>query len=144
MVTPDVMKMSVDENASVPKFLMFYFNSPIAKNIIHQLAFGLTRLRVDLAMFKTFPVPHPSLEEQLEIVRRIESAFAKIDRLAAEAKRALDLVGKLDEAILAKAFRGELVPQDENDEPAENLLERIRAERAAAPKAKRGRGNAKG
>ena len=85
------------------------------------------------------PISVPPLEEQHEIVRRIESAFGKIDRLAIEAKRALELVGKLDEAILAKAFRGELVPQDENDEPAELLLERIRAEREKAPKAKRGR-----
>ncbi|MFD2032814.1 hypothetical protein ACFSKM_25905 [Ancylobacter dichloromethanicus] len=84
-------------------------------------------------------VPTPSLEEQHEIVRRIGSAFARIDRLAGEAKRALKLVGRLDEAILAKAFRGELVPQDENDEPADRLLARLRAERAAAPKAKRGR-----
>ncbi len=139
MVTPDVIKMSVDESASLPAFLMYYFNSSSAKSIIQQLAFGLTRLRVDLEMFRTFPVPLPPLPEQHEIVRRIESAFARIDRLAAEAKRALDLLGKLDEAILAKAFRGELVPQDENDEPAEQLLARIRAERAAAPKAKRGR-----
>ena len=49
-------------------------------------------------------------------------------------------MGKLDEAILAKAFKGQLVPQDPNDEPASVLLERIKAERAAAPKAKRGRG----
>ncbi|MGR9371098.1 restriction endonuclease subunit S [Rhizobium leguminosarum] len=87
------------------------------------------------ALNKT-PLPLPPLAEQHEIVRRIESAFAKIDRLAAEAKRALELVGRLDEAILSKAFRGELVPQNENDEPAEKLLERIRAERAAAPKEK--------
>ena len=46
---------------------------------------------------------------------------------------------RLEAAILAKAFRGELVPQDPNDEPASVLLDRIRAERAAAPKAKRGR-----
>lgn len=46
---------------------------------------------------------------------------------------------RLDETILAKAFRGELVPQDENDEPAEHLVARIRAEREAAPKGKRGR-----
>ena len=69
-----------------------------------------------------------------------KSSFAKIDRLAKEAKRALKLVGRLDEAFLAKAFRGELVPQDENDEPAEHLLVRIRAEREAAPKVRRGRG----
>lgn len=78
----------------------------------------------------------PPLQEQHAIVRRIESAFAKIDRLAADARRALELVGKLDEAILAKAFHGELVPQDENDEPASLLLERILAERESAPKVK--------
>ena len=44
-----------------------------------------------------------------------------------------------DEAILAKAFRGELVPQDPNDEPASVLLERIRAERAAKSVKARGR-----
>ncbi len=79
----------------------------------------------------------PPPEVRKEIVRRIESAFAKIDKLAAEAKRALALTDRLDEAILAKAFRGELVPQDPNDEPASVLLERIKAERAAAPKVKR-------
>lgn len=47
----------------------------------------------------------------------------------------------LDSAILAKAFRGELVPQDPTNEPASVLLERIRAERAAAGAApKRGHG----
>jgi type I restriction enzyme, S subunit len=87
-----------------------------------------------------YPFPLAPEPEQHEIVRRIESAFSKIDRLAKEAKRALELVGRLDEAILAKAFRGELVPQDQNDEPAERLLARIRAERETAPKVKRGRG----
>lgn len=84
-----------------------------------------------------YPFPLAPEPEQHEIVRRIESAFAKIDRLAKEAKRALELVARLDEAILAKAFRGELVAQDENDEPAEHLLARIRAERDKAPKVKK-------
>ena len=39
---------------------------------------------------------------------------------------------QLDQSILAKAFRGELVPQDPNDEPASVLLDRIRAEREAS------------
>jgi type I restriction enzyme S subunit len=80
-----------------------------------------------------------SLHEQAEIVRRIDRAFAEIDRLTAEAAAARRLLDRLDQAVLAKAFRGELVPQDPADEPASVLLDRIRAERAAAPKAKRGR-----
>lgn len=81
----------------------------------------------------------PPLSEQIEIIRRIEAAFAKIDRLAAEAEKALKLTNQLDQRILAKAFAGELVSQDPTDEPAGVLLERIRAERASAPKPKRGR-----
>lgn len=38
-------------------------------------------------------------------------------------------VDKLTQSILAKAFRGELVPQDPNDEPASFLLEKMRAEK---------------
>jgi hypothetical protein len=58
-----------------------------------------------------------------------KSGNAAAHGLGAQARRALALVGRLDEAILAKAFRGELSPQDDNDEPAEKLLERIRGER---------------
>ena len=78
-------------------------------------------------------------DTQAEIVRRIDSAFAEIDRLTTEAAAARRLLDRLDQAILAKAFRGELVPQDPADEPAGVLLERIRAERAATPNPKRGR-----
>lgn len=92
----------------------------------------LTDLRKDL-------VPVAPLDEQREIVRRIETAFAKIDRLAAEAAKALKLLGHLDQRILAKAFAGHLVPQDPTDEPAETLLARIRETKAAAPKSRRGR-----
>ncbi|MAN47644.1 MAG: restriction endonuclease subunit S [Hyphomonas sp.] len=94
---------------------------------------------LSLAKVGGLPFPLCNSEEQHEIVRRIESAFARIDRLAKEAQRALELVARLDEAILGKAFRGELVPQDKNDEPAEKLLERIRTERDAEPKEKRRR-----
>jgi type I restriction enzyme S subunit len=56
-------------------------------------------------------------------------AFAWIDRIALETTSARKLVDHLDQAILTKAFRGELVPQDPNDEPVSVLLERIRAKR---------------
>lgn len=124
----------------LPSFLHLFLWSPAVQSWIGSENYGVTRQALTKGMIEQISVPLPPLQEQHEIVRRIESAFAKIDRLAKEAKRALELVGRLDEAILAKAFRGELVPQDENDEPAEHLLARIRTEREAAPKGKRKRG----
>ena len=76
----------------------------------------------------------PSLEEQVEIVRRVESAFGWLERMASDQAGASKLLIKLDAAILAKAFRGELVPQDPTDEPAGVLLERIKAELAGRGK----------
>ncbi len=63
-----------------------------------------------------------------------------IDRLAKETASSHKLVDQLDQAVLAKAFRGELAPQNPNDEPASVLLERIEAERAdATPERRQGR-----
>ena len=76
---------------------------------------------------RELPFVLPPLAEQKEIVRRVEELFALADRLEARVAKARGQVDKLTQSILAKAFRGELVPQDPNDEPAEKLLARIRA-----------------
>jgi type I restriction enzyme, S subunit len=131
MVTPDVMKMSVNEGVALGKYLMYFFNSPQCKNIVRELAFGVTRLRIDLSMFKGFPIPLPPIDEQREIARRVECLFAFADRLEARLSTAQNEAGRLTPALLAKAFRGELVPQDPNDEPASVLLARISAPRGA-------------
>lgn len=92
---------------------------------------------------KTFSISVPTLREQTEIVRRVEALFAYADRLEARYAAARNQVDRLTSALLAKAFRGELVPQDPNDEPASVLLDRINAARATAPakpKARRGGG----
>jgi len=87
---------------------------------------------------RALKLPVPEAAERAKVLAKIEATFARADRLEAEAARARALLDRLESAILAKAFRGELVPQDPNDEPASVLLDRIRAERAAAPKQKRG------
>jgi type I restriction enzyme S subunit len=68
----------------------------------------------------------PPLAEQQEIVRRVEVLFALADQIEARYAKAKTHVERLTQSILAKAFRGELVPQDPNDEPASVLLERIK------------------
>ncbi|HZV47781.1 MAG TPA: hypothetical protein VFG06_10620, partial [Thermodesulfovibrionales bacterium] len=72
----------------------------------------------------------PPMIEQDEIVRRVESLFSKADELETRYREAMELIEKLPVIILSKAFRGELVPQDQNDEPASILLGRITAEKA--------------
>jgi type I restriction enzyme S subunit len=75
--------------------------------------------------------PQPTLEEQQEIDRRAQALFSLADQLEARLTTARRIVERLTPALLAKAFRGELVPQDSRDEPASVLLERIRAARQA-------------
>jgi type I restriction enzyme, S subunit len=78
---------------------------------------------------RTFAFPLPPFEEQEEIVRRVETLFAFANRLEARLEAARKRTERLMPTTLAKAFRGELAPQDPNDEPASALLERIRMAR---------------
>lgn len=85
----------------------------------------------------------PSHKEQKEIVKRVEALFKRADEIETRYKKAKNFVDKLTQSILAKAFRGELVPQDPNDPPASELLEKIKAEKElldkSAVKGKRSR-----
>lgn len=88
---------------------------------------GVKHLRV--GDVERLVIPFPPLLEQREIVWRVEALFKLADQIEARYQKAKANVDKLTQSILAKAFRGELVPQDPNDESASVLLERIRAAR---------------
>lgn len=90
---------------------------------------GINIFHIGKAGITNFPIPYPPPSEQSAIVRCIESTFAWLDKLAAEHARPAHLLSKLDQALLAKAFRGELVSQAPNDESATVLLDRIREAR---------------
>ncbi|WP_455227518.1 restriction endonuclease subunit S [Lautropia mirabilis] len=94
--------------------------------------------KINQAQLNTLPVPVPSSqEEQSEIIRRVEKLFAFADRLEERLSQAQTAVHKLTPALLAKAFRGELVPQDPNDEPASELLKRLQESRTKSAKPRR-------
>ena len=101
---------------------------------LNSLSGGTGQPYVNQTILNDLDMPLPPIEEQREIVRCVERALAWIDRLASESTNARKLIDHLDQAILAKAFRGELGAQDPNDEPASVLLERIRAERQTSPR----------
>jgi len=120
-------------------FIMYFLRSAQAAQYIKSNIKGVAQTGINLRDLKRLPCPDLDTLEQHKIVRSIEAAFSKIDRLAAEAEKALKLNDRLAQRILAKAFAGELVPQDPADEPASILLERIRSARAKAPKPGRDR-----
>ncbi len=116
-----------------PEYLSAYLSSPSMQQVIGAENYGVTRQALTKEQILNFEIPLPLIEEQHEIVRRVEALFAYADRLESRYEAARTQVDDLTPALLAKAFRGELVPQDPNDEPASVLLERIRAERGTSP-----------
>ncbi|MCM5705056.1 restriction endonuclease subunit S [Larsenimonas salina] len=122
-------------------YLMYSFMA--AKNHLTISGQGSTVKTIYMPACKQFRLLTPPLEEQAEIVRRVDQLFAYADTVERQVNSALERVNQLTQSILAKAFRGELTAQWRADHPdlisgdnsAEALLARIKAERAAqAPK----------
>jgi type I restriction enzyme, S subunit len=111
-----------------------FFATSMAKATAGQ--FNLT-----LEICRDLPLPIPPILEQEKIVAQIDNFFNIADIISQQVEEAKFKQEKLNQSILAKAFRGELVPQDPDDEPASVLLEQIRAEREklnnSKPKSKR-------
>lgn len=124
----------------IKSWLLYTLRSPAGRRQIETLASGnqLSMRNLSQASLRSITIPMPPDDERKEIVRRIESLFAYADRLEARYAAARIQVDKLIPATLAKAFRGELVPRDPDDVPANVLLERILAA-AESPATKRGR-----
>jgi type I restriction enzyme S subunit len=125
-----ILRLVLDDD--IKKWVMWFLRSAFGRKQIEQLATGnqLSMRNISQDALRRIRLPLAVAEDRLQLVERIESAFARADRLEAAAARARALLNRLESAILAKAFRGELVPQDPTDEPAEALLERIRPEPA--------------
>jgi len=111
------------------KYLAWYLASDAGLHQFQQLQRGATKIGLGLDDIRSIWVPFPPLDKQIEIVRRIEAFFKIANKIEERHEKANSHVEKLTQSILAKAFSGELAPQDPNDEGASTLLKRIRAER---------------
>lgn len=144
VLTPQTTYYRTDREWILPEYLMFYLSSPPFSYQLDDIKSQTTRDFVPISQQYALGHLIPPVDEQQEIVRRVEALFAIADRIEANLTSAQKTVDRLTPATLAKAFRGELVPQDPNDEPASVLLERIQEQQATAPaKPKRSRKRAK-
>jgi type I restriction enzyme S subunit len=111
-----------------PRFVLYWVLSPIGREQIVKVASSTTGLHtLSVSKVGALSLDLPPLDEQTEIVRRVEILFTFADRLEARLTHARAAADRLTPAMLAKAFRGELVPQDPEDEPAAELLKRLAA-----------------
>lgn len=111
------------------KYLAWFLASPAGQKQLKDLQRGATKIGLGLDDIKSINVPLPSSEEQNEIVSEIDRHLTIIDRLDLVISKNVKRSEKFKQSILKKAFSGQLVAQNPNDEPASELLKRIKEEK---------------
>lgn len=112
----------------MPEFALYWLLSPAGRESLVEFAKSSAGLHtLSLSKVSAVPLLVPPLEEQAEVVRRVGELFQMAERLERRLADVQARIVRTKPSALAKAFRGELVPQDPNDEPASKLLSRLRA-----------------
>lgn len=126
-----------------PTYIMHYLKLCTDAGRISHLYTGTTIKHLTGKALENVPIPLCGMFEQEKVVEIIESRLSEIDQMEDVLQASLQRAESLKQSILKQAFSGRLVPQDPDDEPASELLARIRAEReaeqAASPRRRRGK-----
>jgi type I restriction enzyme S subunit len=119
----------------LPDFLYWFVVAEAAgRKQLNDLAYGAGKPGLNLENIRSVTIRLPNLAEQAKVVELIEDKLSVIEDFEYTITDSLQRAEALCQSILKKAFSGQLVQQDPNDEPASVLLGRIRAERAARSK----------
>ena len=110
-------------------YVAHFLNSPLAREHGKSVKTdGVNQSNINATKLQEYPFPFCSLAEQAEVVRILDTSLEATEVLDREIDANLARAEALRQSILRKAFSGQLVPQDPNDEPAATLLQRIEAE----------------
>ncbi len=124
----------------LPKFLYYVLcDGREIENISLELKGSAGQQNISLTQSRNFRFDIPTIEEQKEIISKVESLLSIADEIEEKFNTVKKNIDDLPNQILNKAFKGELVEPDPNDEPVEILLERIKEELAKMKPAKRRR-----
>jgi type I restriction enzyme, S subunit len=131
-ITQDTARLSVQSALDVA-FVTWFLRAAPTQERIQKAVKGVAVRGINIGDVRALQMPVPPLAEQHEIVRRVDALFALADQIEARFTQARAQVDRLTPSLLAKAFRGELVPQDPADEPAAALLARINGGGSPSP-----------
>lgn len=126
LISTNLLKISLNKKVILPIYFCYLFkgsNEIIQK--LNELCQGSTRLFLTQRILKSLDYYIPNIEEQTEIVHRVDSLFAIADKIEKQYKALKVQIDNLPQAILAKAFKGELVDQLPTDGDAQDLLNDI-------------------
>jgi type I restriction enzyme, S subunit len=127
-INQNIAAVVIDHGLVLPKYLWYWLQYQYSQTRLVGSGSGPKALNCQLV--RCMPLRLAPAEEQHEIVRRVEALFKIAADIEKRYEKARAHIDKLTQSILAKAFRGELVPQDPNDEPVSELLKSIQEERA--------------
>jgi type I restriction enzyme S subunit len=129
-----IIRLNEDDS---PEYINMYLSSSLIQNYIFIENYGVTRQALTKTQTQNLKINLPPKEEQTEIVHRVENLFSKADIIEAAYDKLKQQIDSLPQAILAKAFKGELVEQLPTDGDAKDLLKEIAALRASLEKEKK-------
>ncbi|MGV0846204.1 restriction endonuclease subunit S [Empedobacter falsenii] len=140
----DILVFKISEKV-IGKFIHLFMLSREFVNDMSNNTSGVNLPRVSTKYIENYLVPLPSIEEQNQIVKEIESRLSVCDAVEQQIKESLSQAEALRQSILKKAFEGTLLTEEEIDackqephyEPASILLEKIKAEKEANKPAKK-------
>lgn len=130
VITADCIRLHLSDLLSKPKsFFVHAINSQLVRDQIRKITKGVVQQKVSLSRFSGIALPLPPLIEQIRILREVERRLSAASRLEASLDQQFGRVKSMRRFLVTQAIGGSLVPQDPNDEPASDLLERLRAQR---------------
>lgn len=131
VVTNDFWCLGLDKNVIDRDLFLKLTSTSYFDDLCKKASDGTTnRVRLQADRFYNLEIDLPSIEKQKKLIEEFQKLETTNSQIAYELSHQLDLVSQLRQAFLREAMQGKLVPQDVRDEPAEILLEKIKAEKA--------------
>lgn len=135
VVTNDFWHFEIDRNIMSNEYFLWLSSTPYFDDICNKASDGTTnRIRLQSNRFYSQELMIPEIQDQHKVVEELKSTNNKIKSLETEYQFQLTQLTNLNQAILQEAVQGNLVKQDKKDEPASELLKRIKAEKAKSGK----------